>query len=212
VERAETIGSLFTAHVARENDLILPVLRDDPQVDLTALLGEMHRLTEAAGKPAASGELTPDSELDADLVSLFLEAAGDMAAGGQADQACRLAARAWAALRGPRPVLAVGVTAALHDLARSATAAPVSFTRTQPGDDETLDVREMAPALRHESIFTAFEALAAEKGFVLVNDHDPKPLRYQFEAEHPGEYTWEYLEAGPKVWRVRIGRPAGTEG
>jgi uncharacterized protein (DUF2249 family) len=41
---------------------------------------------------------------------------------------------------------------------------------------------------------------------VLVNDHDPRPLRYQFEAQYAGEYTWEYLEAGPAVWRVRIGR------
>jgi uncharacterized protein (DUF2249 family) len=42
---------------------------------------------------------------------------------------------------------------------------------------------------------------------VLVNDHDPKPLRYQFEAEHAGEFTWDAVESGPEVWRVRIGRP-----
>jgi len=39
-----------------------------------------------------------------------------------------------------------------------------------------------------------------------VNDHDPKPLRYQFEAEHRDAFTWDYLERGPRVWRVRIGR------
>jgi uncharacterized protein (DUF2249 family) len=43
-------------------------------------------------------------------------------------------------------------------------------------------------------------------GFVLVNDHDPTPLRYQFEAEHAGAFTWDYLEAGPAAWRVRVGR------
>jgi len=43
---------------------------------------------------------------------------------------------------------------------------------------------------------------------VLVNDHDPKPLRYQFQAEHPGEFTWDYLESGPEAWRVRIARAA----
>jgi uncharacterized protein (DUF2249 family) len=47
---------------------------------------------------------------------------------------------------------------------------------------------------------------------VLVNDHDPKPLRYQFEARHVGEFTSDYLESGPKVLRVRIGRPAGLAG
>ena len=45
---------------------------------------------------------------------------------------------------------------------------------------------------------------------MLVNDHDPKPLRYQFEAEHAGQFTWEYLESGPEVWRVRIGRPGAA--
>ena len=42
----------------------------------------------------------------------------------------------------------------------------------------------------------------------MVNDHDPKPLYYQFAAEHKGEFTWDYLEQGPAVWRVRIGKTA----
>ncbi|MBX6351258.1 MAG: DUF2249 domain-containing protein, partial [Clostridia bacterium] len=29
---------------------------------------------------------------------------------------------------------------------------------------------------------------------------------YQFAAEEPGRFTWEYVESGPEVWRVRIGR------
>ena len=52
----------------------------------------------------------------------------------------------------------------------------------------------------------AYRDLAPGAGFVLVNDHDPKPLRYQFEAEHAGQFTWQYLDSGPEVWRVRIGR------
>jgi uncharacterized protein (DUF2249 family) len=76
-----------------------------------------------------------------------------------------------------------------------------------PGADRDLDVRSEPPARRHELIFGAYEALGSGEAFVLVNDHDPKPLRYQFEAEHAGGFTWEYLEEGPTVWRVRIGRP-----
>ncbi|MGH2999865.1 MAG: DUF2249 domain-containing protein [Gaiellaceae bacterium] len=57
-------------------------------------------------------------------------------------------------------------------------------------------------------IFDSYSALPAGSGFVLVNDHDPKPLKYQFEAEHAGQFTWDYLEQGPEVWRVRIGRPS----
>ena len=69
-----------------------------------------------------------------------------------------------------------------------------------------LDVRDLPPAQRHTTIFDAYRALLPGTGFVLVNDHDPKPLRYQFEAEHAGEFTWDCLEAGPGAWRVRIGR------
>ncbi len=71
---------------------------------------------------------------------------------------------------------------------------------------DLLDVREMAPRDRHPTIFHRFGNLAPGEGFQLVNDHDPRPLRYQFEAELPGTFTWEYLEEGPEVWRVRIGR------
>jgi uncharacterized protein (DUF2249 family) len=75
-------------------------------------------------------------------------------------------------------------------------------------DRPLLDVRAEPPARRHQLIFERFNALSPGDGYVLVNDHDPKPLYYQFEAEHAGDFTWEYLESGPEVWRVDIGRPA----
>lgn len=74
-------------------------------------------------------------------------------------------------------------------------------------EPETVDVRSVPPRDRHALIFGAFEALGPGESFVLVNDHDPKPLRYQFAAELPGQFTWDYLAQGPEVWRVRIGRP-----
>ncbi len=74
-----------------------------------------------------------------------------------------------------------------------------------PGD-QILDVRQMAPAQRHSTIFSMFDQLKPGQGFELVNDHDPKPLYYQFSAEHAGRFEWSYLEQGPQVWRVRIGR------
>jgi uncharacterized protein (DUF2249 family) len=72
--------------------------------------------------------------------------------------------------------------------------------------DQVLDVRTVPPTVRHAKIFETFEALAPGTGFELVNDHDPRPLYYQFAAERPGAFTWDYLELGPEVWRVRIGR------
>ncbi|MFP4623312.1 MAG: DUF2249 domain-containing protein [Gemmatimonadota bacterium] len=72
--------------------------------------------------------------------------------------------------------------------------------------ERVLDVRVIPPREKHPAIFETFRTLAEGESFVLVNDHDPKPLRYQFEAEHRGEYGWEYVEQGPTVWRVEISR------
>ena len=73
-------------------------------------------------------------------------------------------------------------------------------------EDNTLDVRELPPRDRHRLIFDRYGALASGDAFVLVNDHDPKPLYYQFEYEHKGQFGWTYLEQGPDVWRVQIKR------
>lgn len=73
-------------------------------------------------------------------------------------------------------------------------------------DETVLDIRPIPPRDRHPLIFEKFEALKTGESFTLVNDHDPKPLYYQFQAELTDQFTWEYLESGPQVWRVRIGR------
>ncbi len=71
---------------------------------------------------------------------------------------------------------------------------------------QQIDVRSLIPAQRHAKIFQLVGELAPGGSFVLVNDHDPKPLYYQLEAEHPGQFSWSYLESGPEVWRVEIAR------
>jgi uncharacterized protein (DUF2249 family) len=75
-------------------------------------------------------------------------------------------------------------------------------------NEPIIDVRAIAPRDRHPLIFGAFDNLAPGAAFMLVNDHDPKPLYYQFSAELSDQFTWDYLERGPEVWRVRIGKPA----
>jgi uncharacterized protein (DUF2249 family) len=69
-----------------------------------------------------------------------------------------------------------------------------------------IDVRSLVPAQRHEKIFQIVDNLAPGASFILINDHDPKPLYYQIEAEYPKQFSWTYLEKGPTVWRVEIGR------
>jgi uncharacterized protein (DUF2249 family) len=67
-----------------------------------------------------------------------------------------------------------------------------------------IDVRHVPPRERHPLIFSTFRDLAPSTAMELVNDHDPKPLYYQMQAEQPGQFAWDYLESGPDAWRVRI--------
>ena len=71
---------------------------------------------------------------------------------------------------------------------------------------QEFDARPFPPAERHERVFHAFDALKAGQGFIFTNDHDPKPLYYQLEAESLHPFLWEYLESGPEVWKVRVAR------
>jgi len=77
-------------------------------------------------------------------------------------------------------------------------------------DDKTLDVRPIPPTDKHPTIFDTFDELEPGDHFVIVNDHDPKPLYYQFQAERPGELEWEYLQEGPDVWRVKLTKATET--
>ena len=72
----------------------------------------------------------------------------------------------------------------------------------------TIDVRTIAPRERHPLIFSTFHNLAPGDAFLLVNDHDPKPLYCHFKAELDGTFAWDYLENGPEVWKVRIAKSA----
>lgn len=82
------------------------------------------------------------------------------------------------------------------------------MTTAQVSVDTIIDVRLIVPRERHSLIFDTFQKLKPAHAFILVNDHDPKPLYYQFEAEHQGTFGWDYLEKGPNVWRVVISRTA----
>ena len=132
---ARSLARLFESHARKENDLVVPALAGNPEVDLPAVL-------EAMGEHIEHGS------------------------------------------------------------------SGTSETASERESDDMLDVRDDPPSLRHRRIFERFESLAEGRSFVLVNDHDPKPLFYQFQAERPDTFTWSYLEEGPEVWQVRIGRTA----
>lgn len=71
-----------------------------------------------------------------------------------------------------------------------------------------LDVREMAPWDRHPKIFDTFDNMKPGDTIKLVNDHDPRPLRYQFMMEREGQFEWESHEEGPREWVAYIKKVA----
>jgi uncharacterized protein (DUF2249 family) len=69
-----------------------------------------------------------------------------------------------------------------------------------------LDVRLLPPRDKHPTIFRTFDGLANGESMAIVNDHDPKPLKYQLAAERADQFAWTYEAEGPEIWRVRIDR------
>jgi uncharacterized protein (DUF2249 family) len=70
----------------------------------------------------------------------------------------------------------------------------------------TVNATEYPPQLKHKVIFETFNKLQPSEAMLLINDHDPVPLRFQFESMYKDQYSWEYLDQGPDIFRVKIGR------
>ena len=81
--------------------------------------------------------------------------------------------------------------------------------QTGLGDDgfsvvNEFDIRPYPPTERHEMFYKAFADIKPGEAFEFINDHDPKPLYYQMEAESKEPFRWEYLQEGPDEWKVRV--------
>jgi len=75
---------------------------------------------------------------------------------------------------------------------------------------ELLDVRPLRKPDKHPTIFGVYDSLARGESFVLVNNHDPIHLRDEFDIEYAGGFGWEYLERGPRDWRIHITKLASS--
>lgn len=163
---AAAARAVFTVHLNKENDLLLPAL-DKAGLDLPAMLDGMH---EILGHP--QHHLAADSAGNESRV--------DSAGSGCGDT---------------------------HDDGGPGAAAPLQLATAGTVPDNTeLDVRTLPHGQRHEIIFAKLDGLQPRQVLVIVNDHDPKPLRYQTSALWPDRFDWSYLQAGPEVWRVAITR------
>lgn len=87
-------------------------------------------------------------------------------------------------------------------------------TESLIGADKVMDVRPIPCSVKHGLIIRTWLELPVGDHFILLNDHDPAPLRYQFAAQWPDTFTWEYLvnipgEARVKITKLkRLGEPA----
>lgn len=146
---------LFGSHLAKENDLVLPVLAADPATSLAGLLGGMHELL---------GDHDPDHDHDHD-----------------------------------------------HDHDRAGSSgAPAPGSCGCGGHDDAdvpvLDVRAVPHAIRHATVFGAFDAVPEGGALLLVAPHDPLPLLRQLSVRSGGGLAVDYEERGPEAWRLRLTR------
>lgn len=63
-----------------------------------------------------------------------------------------------------------------------------------------IDVRDIPPKNRHPKIMDTFNDMAAGETLTLVNDHDPKPLFYEMQAEQDtfAADDYEVTQEGPE--------------
>lgn len=67
-----------------------------------------------------------------------------------------------------------------------------------------IDVRPLPTWERHPKVFAAFDQLGEGATLVVVTDHEPRPLRAEFERRLPHAFTWSQCRVGEGCWEARI--------
>lgn len=66
-----------------------------------------------------------------------------------------------------------------------------------------LDVRQLEGPEKHPTIHEMFDALQPGQALTIVNDHEPRPLFYELQAERPDRFdaeNYRAYEAEKRVW------------
>lgn len=74
-----------------------------------------------------------------------------------------------------------------------------------------IDVRTLPTWQRHPKIMEAFDGLAAGDELTIVSDHEPRPLRTQFEQTRSGRYVWAQRMLASDHWEVTLRRIPAPE-
>lgn len=84
------------------------------------------------------------------------------------------------------------------------------ITSSNPLSETVVDARDLPCREKLALIFRTWTELAVGASFVLVNEHDPVPVRRQLETNFPGCCAWEYLRVTEDECRIRIMRLAAS--
>jgi len=79
-------------------------------------------------------------------------------------------------------------------------------TRSPSPADAVVDVRGMPCVVRHAAVMDRFDALRPGESLVIVNDHDPGPLRTRFELRAAWDFVWDCETSESLAWLVRVTR------
>jgi len=67
-----------------------------------------------------------------------------------------------------------------------------------------IEAQKIPPQERHQFIFKSFDNLEGGEALVVINTHDPLALIRQMQEHRPNQLSYDYIERGPKEWRVRF--------
>lgn len=80
---------------------------------------------------------------------------------------------------------------------------PATASAAQPGD---IDVREIDPQHRHARVIGQVTSLVPGEVVVVAAPHAPERLLTEIDTDVQGDFSFEYLQRGPDLWRVAITR------
>jgi uncharacterized protein (DUF2249 family) len=69
-----------------------------------------------------------------------------------------------------------------------------------------IDLRTFPSEELYPLTVSAFDALQIGESFLIVSDHDPRPLYYQVSHEREGQFSWAYVICGPSIWQIMIAK------
>ncbi|GAB1692197.1 DUF2249 domain-containing protein [Krasilnikovia sp. M28-CT-15] len=188
---ARALQALFIAHLAKENDLVVPLLISTGKVDLARLLDGMHDLIGGQAEPGTGGQAEPGTGGQAEPGT---GGQAEPGTGGQAEPGT--GGQAEPGTGGCGGACGCGGDAA--DAAQ-ATAAVLTI-------DPRLDVRDLPHGERHARVLAELDTLPAHGALVLVAPHAPRPLLAEIDARYGGQMAAEWLQDGPDVWQIRLRR------